>query len=73
MSGDGLVIGQVVSIRQPVYPVEAEREHVEGTVQLRATVDPTGRVEIVQAISGPPILVPAAIEAVRSGAMRRRS
>ncbi len=60
-----LVIGQLVSIRQPVYPVEAEREHVEGTVQLRATVDQTGRVEIVQAISGPPILIPAAIEAVR--------
>jgi Gram-negative bacterial TonB protein C-terminal/PilZ domain len=65
LSRRGLVIGQVASIRQPVYPVEAEREHVEGTVQLRATVDQTGRVEIVQAISGPPILIPAAIEAVR--------
>lgn len=61
----GLVIGQLESIRQPAYPVEAERAHVEGTVQVRATVDQIGRVEIVQAISGPPILIPAAIVAVR--------
>ena len=61
----GLAVGQLASIHQPTYPVEAERARIEGTVQLRATVDQAGRVEIVQALGGPPILIPAAVEAVR--------
>jgi len=65
MARQPLAIGQLISIHQPVYPVEAERAHVEGTVQLRLTIDATGKVEIVHAIGGPAILVPAAIEAVR--------
>ena len=65
MGRQPLAIGQLISIHQPVYPVEAERAHVEGTVQLRLTIDATGKVEIVHAVGGPPILVPAAIEAVR--------
>ena len=52
-------------MRQPNYPAEALRAHVEGTVTLRATVDRTGAIQSVQLIGGPPILVPAAIEAVR--------
>ena len=65
LARQALAVGQLVSIHQPVYPVEAERARMEGTVQLRLTVDPTGKVEIVHAVGGPPILVPAAIEAVR--------
>ncbi len=52
-------------MRQPNYPAEALRAHIEGTVTLRATVDRTGAVQAIQLTSGPPILVPAAIEAVR--------
>ena len=52
-------------MRQPNYPAEALRAHVEGTVTLRAAVDRAGAVQAVQLIGGPPILVPAAIEAVR--------
>ncbi len=63
--GRPLQVGQLVAIHQPNYPTEAERAHVEGTVQLRATVDQVGRVEIVHLLSGPPMLVPAALEAVR--------
>ena len=62
--GSRLTVGQLVSIRQPVYPVEAAREHVEGTVHLRAVVDQLGKVEAIHLVSGPPILVPAAIDAV---------
>ncbi len=58
-------IGQLTLIHQPQYSAEAERAHVEGTVLLRATVDQVGRVEIVHVLSGPPMLVPAAVEAVR--------
>ncbi|MFZ0787910.1 MAG: energy transducer TonB [Candidatus Acidiferrales bacterium] len=59
------VVGQLVSIQQPVYPAEAFREHVEGTVQLRLVVDQLGHVEAVYVVSGPPLLVPAAIRAAR--------
>jgi len=62
--GSRLTVGQLVSIRQPVYPVEAVRGHVEGTVRLRAVVDQIGKVEVVQLVSGHPVLVPAAIDAV---------
>jgi outer membrane biosynthesis protein TonB len=63
--GSRLTIGQLVSIKQPVYPAEAVREHVEGTVHLRVVVDQIGHVEVVYVVSGPPMLVPAAIDAVR--------
>ena len=65
LARQGLKIGQLVSIHQPVYPVEAERAHVEGTVQLSVTVDQTGMVSNVRAISGPPMLIAAAVDAVR--------
>ena len=60
-----LQIGQLASFRQPSLPIEAARAHVEGTVILRAMVDQSGTVESVQLVSGPPLLVPAAINAVR--------
>ncbi len=56
-----LHVGQLRSFRQPTYPVEAIRAHVEGTVTLRVLVDPAGTVESVKLISGPPMLVFAAI------------
>lgn len=62
---EGLAIGQLIAIHQPIYPVEAERSRTEGIVQLRATVDQLGKVEIVHAVSGPPLLLAAAIDAVR--------
>jgi outer membrane biosynthesis protein TonB len=57
-------VGQLSSFRQPPYPVEAVRAHVEGTVALRVIVDPTGAVESVRLVSGPPMLVFAAINSV---------
>jgi hypothetical protein len=60
-----LTIGQLVSLKQPVYPTEAVRERVEGTVHLRVVVDQVGHVEVVYVVNGPPMLVPAAIVAVR--------
>ena len=60
-----LQIGKLLSFRQPSFPIEAVRARVEGTVILRATVNQIGTVESVQLVSGPPLLVPAAIDAVR--------
>jgi TonB family protein len=50
---------------EPIYPPEAQTEHVKGTVVVRVTVDKGGNVYKVENVSGPPVLVPAAIEAVK--------
>lgn len=56
---------QLIHSVQPVYPSEAKRLHVEGDVQLRVVVSVEGIVTSVGLVSGPPLLVPAAIDAAR--------
>jgi len=48
----------------PEYPIIAKQLRVEGAVVLLATVGKDGRVEHVQAVSGPPLLVRPAMVAV---------
>jgi protein TonB len=50
---------------KPKYPKGARREGIEGAVILHAVIANDGSVEDLQAIDGPPLLVPAALEAVR--------
>jgi TonB family protein len=49
----------------PVYPVEALKNHVSGTVVLHATISDKGGVEAVRAMTGPLSLQQAALDAVR--------
>jgi TonB family protein len=49
----------------PIYPEAALRQHVEGTVRLRVTIDAEGKPAKVEAEDGPRALVAAAVEAVR--------
>lgn len=51
----------------PVYPEEARRKGIEGSVVLRFTITPEGRVEDPSAVRADPgdVFVPAALEAVR--------
>ena len=58
---DGLLIKKV----QPNYPAQALQMHIEGTVELLATIGRDGSIRSVKALSGPPILVRAASDAVR--------
>src|ERR1700735_4894094 len=44
---------------------EAIQQRIEGTVQLHAVIGEDGKVESLEAVSGPPLLVAAAIIAVR--------
>jgi len=53
----GLLVHRV----QPVYPLEARANHVEGTVVLRAVIDKEGRISDLKPISGPAQLIPAAV------------
>jgi TonB family protein len=49
----------------PVYPLLAQQEHVQGSVVLQARIDKDGNVQAVQVVSGPAILTSAALEAVK--------
>lgn len=55
---------------EPAYPAEALKNGVSGTVVLDATISSGGRVETLRVISGPPLLQPAALEAVRQWTYR---
>jgi len=49
---------------QPEYPVLARQTHVSGTVVVNAVVDEHGNVVGARALSGHPLLIPAALKAV---------
>jgi periplasmic protein TonB len=49
----------------PVYPTWARQAHVSGTVELRAIIAKDGSVINLEVISGHPMLVRAAVDAVR--------
>jgi protein TonB len=61
----GVSQGMVIRKIDPVYPKLALAARVTGVVLLKAVIDRQGAITEVQVISGHPILVPAAIEAVK--------
>jgi len=56
---------QLIHSVQPVYPEKARQLHVEGNVELRVVVGTDGAVRSVGLVSGPPLLVMAAMDAAR--------
>jgi TonB family protein len=60
-----LVPGRLIDNPRPVYPQEARRLGLQGTVLLSAVIGKDGSVMAVQTVSGPPILAGAAEDAVR--------
>src|ERR1700722_578396 len=63
--GKNLHVGQLVNLVEPVYPSDAEKDHIEGAVKLHATIGVDGSIKDLQPLSGPPSLFPAALTAVR--------
>lgn len=49
----------------PIYPINAENNHITGVVVLEALIAKDGRVAKVEAISGPAQLRQAAVNAVQ--------
>ncbi|HXW55598.1 MAG TPA: TonB family protein [Candidatus Cybelea sp.] len=49
----------------PVYPLIAKTAHIEGTVVLHTIIGKDGAVQTLQFVSGPPLLMRAAMDAVR--------
>jgi protein TonB len=60
-------VAQANLIRQvtPVYPAIAKTAHISGTVLLHAIIGKDGTVQDLQYISGPPLLMKSAMDAVR--------
>ena len=57
----GLLIHRI----EPTYPTLARAARVQGDVVLSAIIDTNGQIQNLQLVSGHPMLVPAAIAAVR--------
>lgn len=58
---DGSLIRRV----QPDYPMPAKQARIQGPVKLAAVIGKEGAIEHLQVLSGHPMLIPAALEAVR--------
>ncbi len=63
--GTSLQLGHLLSRVEPVYPEDAKQQGIQGTVKLHAIIDRHGSVENLQSVNGPPVLVAAAMNAVR--------
>lgn len=61
----GVTGGVLVHKVQPIYPAEARRTGVEGSVVLDGVITVEGQIEDLKLVSGPPLLAQAAIEAVK--------
>ncbi len=57
--------GMLLKRVQPIYPQPARITHTQGTVVLSALINKQGEIEHLQVISGHPLLVQAAIDAVK--------
>jgi TonB family protein len=66
----GVAVGMLKTKIDPVYPAEALKKHVSGTVVLGATISAEGLVESLRVISGPASLQQAALDAVRRWSYR---
>jgi protein TonB len=57
--------GYLVHRVEPVYPPLARAARIQGSVELQAVISKEGRIERLQVLSGHPMLVKAAAEAVQ--------
>ncbi len=62
----GVADGMIIHKTPPVYPKFAQDAHITGRVILKATITKQGTIEGVQVLSGPKILAPSAVDAVRT-------
>jgi TonB family protein len=60
-----LVVGRLLKRVSPFYPDDAKEQRIEGTVRLHAVIGEDGTIQSVQPVSGPQLLVGAAVTAVR--------
>lgn len=61
----GVTQGMVIRKVQPTYPAIAKTARVQGQVVLQAAISKEGTIENLRVISGPPLLIQSALEAVK--------
>lgn len=66
----GVTRGLLINKVEPSYPVLAREARVQGTVVLTAIISKDGTIQNLQVLSGHPMLVPAAINAVKQWRFR---
>jgi protein TonB len=63
--GGSVQAAMAISRPQPVYPQLARQARISGTVRLEAVIDETGKITDLKVVSGHPLLVQAALDAVK--------
>jgi len=63
--GGAVQAAKLVNRVQPVYPPLARQTRISGTVKLHAIIGKDGSVQQLQVVSGHPLLVQAALDAVK--------
>jgi periplasmic protein TonB len=63
--GGNVQAAHLVNRVQPVYPPLARQTRISGTVKLHAIIGKSGAVEQLQVVSGHPLLVQSALDAVK--------
>lgn len=61
----GVTSGLLLHRVEPPYPLIAKSARISGSVVLKAIIDKEGNIKDLQLVSGHPLLVPAAIDAVK--------
>jgi protein TonB len=61
----GVTRGLLIHREEPTYPPLARAARIQGDVVLSAIIDTNGQIQNLQLVSGHPMLVPAAIAAVK--------
>jgi len=61
----GVTRGLLIHRMEPTYPPLARAARMQGDVVLSAVIDTNGQIQNLQLVSGHPMLVPAALEAVK--------
>lgn len=63
--GGNVTQANIINRVQPMYPPLARQTRIQGTVKLHAIISKTGTVQQLEVVSGHPLLVQAALDAVR--------
>lgn len=66
----GVAAGQLIVPIQPRYPAIAQQARIQGSVTVSALIGTDGRITSLHVLSGPPMLVPAAVEAIQRARYR---
>ena len=66
--GGILQAAKLIRQPKPVYPQPAKQVRIQGVVKLHALISKEGTIEELKVVSGHPLLVPSALEAVKQWA-----